>query len=54
MGPGMKRGVAGHPLCPRNRRHLGNPSLVMWFAMGETWDLDPDGFLLWVFFLDLF
>jgi len=31
-----------------------NQSLVPWFAMGGTWDLDPDDFLLRVFFLDLF
>jgi len=29
-----------------------NPSLVPWFAMGGTWGLDPDDFLLRVFFLD--
>jgi len=31
-----------------------NPSLVPWLVMGGTWDLDPDDFLLQVFFLDFF
>jgi len=31
-----------------------NPSLVPWFAMEGTWDLDPDNFLLLVFFLYFF
>jgi len=29
-----------------------HPSLISWFAMGGTWDLDPDDFLLRGFFLD--
>jgi len=33
---------------------LKKPSLVPWFAMGGTWDLDSDGFLFRVFFLGFF
>jgi len=29
-----------------------HPSLISWFAMGRTWDLDPGDFLLRGFFLD--
>jgi len=37
-------GAKAHPLAARP-----NPSLVPWFAIGGTWDLDPDGLPLRVF-----
>jgi len=36
-------------MCALETRTKGTPSLAPWFAMGETWNLEPDGFLLRVF-----
>jgi len=40
--------------CRGKKMPKNKPSLVPWFAKGRTWDLDPDGLLLRVFFLEFF